>query len=142
MTGIRNFGLNFTDALKEKVKGIKTPSRDWADEDKKLVAAAMLGNRNNALIDDPSKYFGDAETYSRFIGGLPSHKRTSYTDQQAVNEYLLGRDSNRMDFSSLLDALKESEGGGFGGAPFGYFDYDDYYADPGPFQFLLEERGY
>jgi hypothetical protein len=142
MTGIRNFGLNFTDALKEKVKGIKTPSRDWADEDKKLLAAAMLGNRNNALIDDPSKYFGDAETYSRFIGGVPSHKRTAHTDQQAINEYLLGRDANRMDFSGLLDALKESKGDGFGGAPFGYFDYDDYYADPGPFQFLLEERGY
>ena len=136
------FGLNFTDALKEKAKGFNTRYTEWADEDKKLLAASVLGNRNNALIDDPSKYFGDAETYSRFIGGVPSHKRTSHTDQQAINEYLLGRDSNRMDFSSLLDALKGFEGDGLGGAPFGYFDYDEYYRDPGPFQFLLNERGY
>lgn len=140
-------GLNFTDAFKEKLKGFdsRTKGSEWADEDKKLLAAFALGNRGNALIPDPSKYFGDAETYSKFVGGVPSHKRTSYTDQQAINEYLLGRDSNRMDFSSLLDALKGSKGDGLdglGGSPFGYFDYDQYYADPDPFQFLLSERGY
>ena len=137
-------GLNFTDAFKEKLKGFdsRTKGSEWADEDKKLLAAFALGNRGNALIPDPSKYFGDVETYSRFVGGVPSHKRTSHTDQQAINEYLLGRDANRMDFSSLLDALNESKGDSFGGDSFGYFDYDDYYADPGPFQFLLEGRGY
>ena len=63
------FGLNFTDALKEKAKGFNTRYSEYADEDKKLLAASMLGNRGNFLIEDPSKYFGDAETYSRFIGG-------------------------------------------------------------------------
>ena len=135
-------GLNFTDAFKEKAKGFNTRYSEWADEDKKLLLASMLGNRDNALIEDPSKYFGDAETYSRFVGGPPSDRRTSYTDQQRVNEYLLGRDSNRIDFSSLLDALNESKGDGLGGAPFGYFNYDEYYEDPGPFQYLLNERGY
>lgn len=134
--------LNFTDAFKEKAKGFNTRYSEWADEDKKLLAATMLGNRGNALIEDPSKYFGDVETYSKFVGGPPSDRRTSYTDQQRINEYLLGRDSNRIDFSSLLDALKKSKGDGLGGAPFGYFDYDQYYADPAPFQYLLEERGY
>ena len=136
-------GLNFTDAFKEKLKGFdsRTKGSEWADEDKKLLAAFALGNRGNALIPDPSKYFGDAETYSKFVGGVPSHKRTSYTDQQAINEYLLGRDSNRMDFSSSMDALNQEsekpEGDGFG-----YFDYDLYYADPAPFQYLLQQRGY
>ena len=141
-------GLNFTDAFKEKAKGFNTRYSEWADEDKKLLLAGALGNRGNALIPDPSKYFGNAETYSRFVGGPPSDRRTSYTDQQRVNEYLLGRDSNRMDFSSLLDALNEFKGDGLGGddlggAPFGYFDYDKYYAaDPDLFQYLLDERGY
>ena len=139
-------GLNFTDAFKEKLKGFdsRTKGSEWADEDKKLLAAFAMGNRGNALIPDPSKYFGDAATYSRFIGGGqgPTDKGNSYTRQQSINEYLLGRDANRMDFSSLLDALEESKGDSFGGDSFGYFDYDDYYADPRPFQFLLEGRGY
>ena len=139
-------GLNFTDAFKEKLKGYKTPTSEWADEDKKLLLAGALGNRGNALIPDPSKYFGNAETYSRFVGGVPSHKRTFATDQKAINEYLLGRDSNRMDFSSLLDELKESKsdglgGDGLGGAPFGYFNYDQYYEEePNQFQYLLNEN--
>jgi len=137
------FGLNFTDALKEKAKGFNTRYSEYADEDKKLLAASMLGNRNNALIDDPSKYFGDAETYSRFIGGLPSHKRTSYTDQQAINEYLLGRDSNRMDLASLLMSQERPEPefakqqlGSLAAPQFDNF-YDAYYEDPGQFQYLL-----
>ena len=120
--------LNLTDAFKEKLKGFNTRYSEYADEDKKLLAASMLGNRGNALIEDPSKYFGDVETYKKFVGSPPSHKRTSYTDQQLVNEYLLGRDSNRMDFSSLLMNQERPEP---------EFSYDAYYEGPSQFQYLL-----
>ena len=120
--------LSLTDAFKEKLKGFNTRYSEYADEDKKLLAASMLGNRGNALIEDPSKYFGDVETYEKFVGSPPSHKRTSYTDQQLVNEYLLGRDSNRMDFSSLLMNQERPEP---------EFSYDAYYEGPSQFQYLL-----